>query len=248
MENVRKVEFHKEAKDIKELKELINNEIISGYECKINFDNSRFLIKIGDELVISIELFKEDKNMSYNFIFNVEFISNNLVSYDEINMINSILEILNDNKELITSKFKEYSIEEYDVERQKEDKIAKQIGIAFDKALTRAYNRNIKQEEKARDEIKELAHTIVNITANEIIILEEEINKIIENKSKNERVIDYIFNRMLSLTFVPKDKIEGLYYKLLNYTRKLNVNLAGKYEKEFIEYYNIDNYVFAEEV
>ena len=53
---------------------------------------------------------------------------------------------------------------------------------------------------------------------------------------------------MLSLTFVPKDKIEGLYYKLLNYTRKLNVNLAGKYEKEFIEYYNIDNYVFAEEV
>ena len=235
MENVRKVEFHKEAKDIKELKELINNEIISGYECKINFDNHRFLIKIGDELVISIELFKEDKDMSYNFIFNVEFISNNLVSYD-------------DNKELITSKFKEYSIEEYDVERQKEDKIAKQIGIAFDKALTRAYNRNIKQEEKARDEIKELAHTIVNITANEIIILEEEINKIIENKSKNERVIDYIFNRMLSLTFVPKDKIEGLYYKLLNYTRKLNVNLEGKYEKEFIEYYNIDNYVFAEEV
>ena len=165
---------------------------------------------------------------------------------DEISRVTR--EILNDNKELITSKFKEYSIEEYDVERQKEDKIAKQIGIAFDKALTRAYNRNIKQEEKARDEIKELAHTIVNITANEIIILEEEINKIIENKSKNERVIDYIFNRMLSLTFVPKDKIEGLYYKLLNYTRKLNVNLAGKYEKEFIEYYNIDNYVFAEEV
>ena len=68
-----------------------------------------------------------------------------------------------------------------------------------------------------KDEIyEELTHTIVNFTANEIINLTDEIDRIINTKCENESVISYIFDRILSIMFSPKEDLESLYYRLLN--------------------------------
>lgn len=40
-----------------------------------------------------------------------------------------------------------------------------------------------------------------------------------------------MFERLLSLQFTPKERMKELYYKLLNYTKEFNKELADKYEE-----------------
>ena len=93
-------------------------------------------------------------------------------------------------------------------------------------------------KDETYEKTKELSHTIVDFTANEIISLTDEIDKIINTKCENEKVISYVFDRILSIIFLPKEDLESLYYRLLNYTKEFNKELSSDYEKIFIEHFS----------
>lgn len=98
---------------------------------------------------------------------------------------------------------------------------------------------------KCLEGVDELSQIIFRLALSEYIALDNEIDIIIEKKIKYKSVIVYIFNRLLSLQFTPKERIEELYYKLLNYTKGFNNNLAKKYQDLFSECYS-ENEVIAE--
>ena len=91
---------------------------------------------------------------------------------------------------------------------------------------------------KCLEGVDELSQIIFRLALSEYIALDNEIDIIIEKKIKYKSVIVYIFNRLLSLQFTPKERMEELYYKLLNYTKEFNKNLANKYQDLFLSYYN----------
>ena len=77
--------------------------------------------------------------------------STSVITYEEIKMINKIIEILYDYKETIISRFKKYTVEEYDYEEAKANYFLEHIGSAFEKTLEKTYKECIN---KNNDNIK----------------------------------------------------------------------------------------------
>lgn len=84
---------------------------------------------------------------------------------------------------------------------------------------------------KSLEGVDELAQIIFRLTLSEYTVLDNEIDKIIDEKIKYKGIIIYMFERLLSLQFTPKERMKELYYKLLNYTKEFNKELADKYEE-----------------
>lgn len=84
---------------------------------------------------------------------------------------------------------------------------------------------------KSLEGVDELAQIIFRLTLSEYTALDNEIDKIIDEKIKYKGIIIYMFKRLLSLQFTPKERMKELYYKLLNYTKEFNKELADKYEE-----------------
>ena len=84
---------------------------------------------------------------------------------------------------------------------------------------------------KSLEGVDELAQIIFRLTLSEYTALDNEIDKIIDEKIKYKGIIIYMFERLLSLQFTPKERMKELYYKLLNYTKEFNKELADKYEE-----------------
>ena len=69
---------------------------------------------------------------------------------------------------------------------------------------------------KSLEGVDELAQIIFRLTLSEYTALDNEIDKIIDEKIKYKGIIIYMFERLLSLQFTPKERMKELYYKLLN--------------------------------
>ena len=95
------------------------------------------------------------------------------------------------------------------------------------------------------EDIDEICDIIYRETIVEFTLFSVEVDKIIEEKNESKSVIDYIFNRLLSLKIIQIKDLSKPYYKLLDYIKTFNIGLANKYEDLFIEYINKvdgDNY------
>lgn len=142
----------KNEKEFANIRKMIKKELISGYKCKIDFNDPRFLIEIEEVLIIAAKLYKKNNQIVYEFVFDTIFIgSNSVITYEEIKMINKIIGILYNYKETIISRFKKYTVEEYDYEEAKTNYFLEHIGSAFEKTLEKTYKGCI---DKNNDNIK----------------------------------------------------------------------------------------------
>lgn len=108
----------KEIKSVKEIKELINKVMLPGYSYKTYFSSPDFLVDINYKLVIIAKLIKQDDKMVYEFMLDTQFLSECEITYDELVMCKNIIEILEINKKFVLSKFKKYTVEEYEKEKE----------------------------------------------------------------------------------------------------------------------------------
>lgn len=69
----------------------------------------------------------------------------------------------------------------------------------------------------------------------------EESSQLVEDiilyQYKDERIISDVFDKMLSIAFASEEDIKYIYYKLLNYTKEFDKELAKDYEEIFIEHF-----------
>lgn len=106
-------------KSVKEIKKLISKVMIPGYSFKTNFSSAGFLVDINNSLVIAADLVKKDNKMVYEFVLDTEFTRYAKVSFDEIIMVNNIINILEENRKFVLSKLKKYTVEEYEEEEER---------------------------------------------------------------------------------------------------------------------------------
>lgn len=124
------------------IRKLIKKELIPGYKCKIDFDDPRFLIEVEEVLIIAAKLYKKNNQMVYEFVFDIRFIGGDyIITYEEIKMINRVIEILYNYKETIISKFKQYTVEEYEYEEAKANYFLEHFGRAMKKTLEKTYEK-----------------------------------------------------------------------------------------------------------
>ena len=103
-------------KTVKEIKQLIDEVIIPGYKYKTNFSSAEFLVDINYSLIIVAKLVKRDDKMKYEFVLDTQFLSNKEINYEELKMINKIIDILENNRDFVLSRLKKYTVEEYEKE------------------------------------------------------------------------------------------------------------------------------------
>ena len=118
-------------KSVKEIKKLISKAMIPGYSFNTNFSSAEFLVDINNSLVIAADLVKKDNKMVYEFVLDTEFTRYAKVSYDEIVMVNNIIDILEENRKFVLSKLKKYTVEEYDEEERLKNERSEQMLEAF---------------------------------------------------------------------------------------------------------------------
>ena len=109
-------------KTVKEIKKIIDKVMLDGYTYKTNFSSSEFLVDINNCLIIAAKLVKHDDKMVYEFILDTQFLSEKEVTYDELKMINKIIDILEDNRSFVLSRLKKYTVEEYEKEKEYREK------------------------------------------------------------------------------------------------------------------------------
>ena len=136
-------------KEYAKIRKQIREQLISGYKCKINFNDPSFLIEIEDNLIIAAIPYKKNNQIVYEFVFDIRFIGGDyVISYEEVKMINRIIEILYNYKEIIVSKFRQYTVEEYDYEEEKANYVLDSFARALENTLKKAYEERIDKENK----------------------------------------------------------------------------------------------------
>ncbi len=119
------------VKSVKEIKELIRKVMIPRYTFKTNFSCASFLVDINNTLVIAAELVKNDNEMVYEFVLDTQFTKEAKVSFEEIVMVNKIINILEENRKFVISKLKKYTVEEYEEEERLRKERSEQMLEAF---------------------------------------------------------------------------------------------------------------------
>ena len=91
---------------VKEIKKIIDKFIIPGYQYKTNFSSSEFLVDIESKLIIIAKPVCTDKDFHYEFVLDTQFLSEKEITYQELVMINNIIEVLEENRSFVLKKFK----------------------------------------------------------------------------------------------------------------------------------------------
>ncbi|MCI9434143.1 MAG: hypothetical protein HFI86_02545 [Bacilli bacterium] len=100
-------------KNVKSIKQLIDKVMLPNYNYKTSFNSPDFLIDINPQFIIHAKPKCLNDRVVYEFVLDTQFLSNKEISYSELKMINNIINILEDNRKFVLSKFKKYTINEY---------------------------------------------------------------------------------------------------------------------------------------
>lgn len=120
--------------NLTELKKEIIKNTIEGYKVKTNFSSCDFLIQIGGFVIIAKPICLE-KEVKYEFMLDIQFLSNKEITYEEILMIKNIIDLLNQNKKLTISRLKKWTIEEYIEDKRKRELRSQQMLEALKSAF-----------------------------------------------------------------------------------------------------------------
>lgn len=138
--------MHNKIKSVKEIKKLIDEVMLPGYYYKTNFSCSDFLVDINYKLIIKAELVKREDKMAYEFVLDTQFSSEKVISYKEMKMIISIIDILENNRKFVLSRLKKYTIEEYEKEKMERERQSKMMLEALKNIFIRKTEGNHQQE------------------------------------------------------------------------------------------------------
>ena len=89
--------------------------------------------------------------------------------------------------------------------------------------------------DKLVNELKEPMAELNNMQLTQLNFLRDEVNYIINNNIKDEKKIEKIFDMLVDLLYWFGEEIEDLYFELVNYSKKINIDIANDYEKIYIE-------------
>ena len=92
--------------------------------------------------------------------------------------------------------------------------------------------------DKLINELKEPMAELNNMQLRQLNFLENEVNLIIENNVKDEKKIEKTFDMLVDLLYWFGEEIEDLYFELVKYSKKINIDIANDYEKIYIEIIN----------
>ncbi len=102
-----------DVKTVRQIRQFIDSVILPGYTYRTNFNCCEFLIDINHQFVIQAKPNCYEDKVIYEFVLDTEFLSSKEISYEEIKMINCIMQILKDNQKFVLSRFKKYTVDEY---------------------------------------------------------------------------------------------------------------------------------------
>ena len=88
------------------------------------------------------------------------------------------------------------------------------------------------------NELKEPIKELNNMQLTQLNFLRDEVNYIINNNIKDEKKIEKTFDMLVDLLYWFGEEIEDLYFKLVNYSKKVNIDIANDYEKIYTEIIN----------
>ena len=77
-----------------------------------------------------------------------------------------------------------------------------------------------------------------NVQLNQLNFLRDEVNYIINNNIKDEKKIEKTFDMLLDLVYWFGKEIEDVYFKLVEYYRKIDLDVANDYERFYNEIIN----------
>lgn len=89
-------------------------------------------------------------------------------------------------------------------------------------------NKNEKELPNLLKELKELQDK-------QFQMLEQKVNYIISNEITNISIIEDTFDGLLSLVLWQIDNLKELYFKLLDYTKKINQEVSDEYKNYYFE-------------
>ena len=130
---------------VKEIKKLIDPVILPGYHYKTNFNCAEFLITIESHLVIAAKPVCTDTNFYYEFILDTQFLSKKEITYQELDMIKKVIDILEENRNFVLKRIKKYSVEEYRAKKKFDEEQSQKMFEALKELL-------IKSQEKRESE------------------------------------------------------------------------------------------------
>lgn len=133
-------------KSVKDIKKLIDEVMLPGYYYKTNFSCSDFLVDINYKLIIKASLVRQEDKMVYEFVLDTQFLSEKGISYEEMKMIISIIEILENNRKFVLSRLKKYTVEEYEKEQEEKKKKSEMMLEALKTMFIRKIEGNHQQE------------------------------------------------------------------------------------------------------
>ena len=92
--------------------------------------------------------------------------------------------------------------------------------------------------DKLINDLKEPMAELNNMQLTQLNFLRDEVNYIINNKIKDAKKIEKTFDMLVDLLYWFGEEIEDLYFELVNYSKKINIDIADDYEKIYIEIIN----------
>ena len=77
-----------------------------------------------------------------------------------------------------------------------------------------------------------------NMQLTQLDFLRDEVNYIINNNIKDEKKIEKTFDMLLDLVYWFGKEIEDVYFKFVEYYRKIDLDVANDYERFYNEIIN----------
>lgn len=123
---------------IRDLKQEIVKIVPSEYKVHTNFSSNEFLVDLGD-LIICAKTICTEKEVYYEFMLDVQFLSEKELTYQELVMAKNVIELLNQNKKLATSRLKKWTVEEYLKDQEERKKRSEEMLETLKKAIMQGY-------------------------------------------------------------------------------------------------------------
>lgn len=92
--------------------------------------------------------------------------------------------------------------------------------------------------DKLINELKEPMDELNTMQLTQLKFLRDEVNYIINNNIKDEKKIEKTFDMLVDLLYWFGEEIKDLYFKLVNYSKKINIDIANDYENIYTEIIN----------
>ena len=92
--------------------------------------------------------------------------------------------------------------------------------------------------DKLINDLKEPMAELNNIQLTQLNFLRDELNYIINNNIKDEKKIEKTFDMLVDLLYWFGEEIEDLYFELVEYYRKIDLDVANDYERFYNEIIN----------